>query len=479
MILANDTEGGANGDMAYGNGDLGTVLGMRGAGVVVKLQRTGDTVIIGKIRRWHECEKDSPGAKWEESLRGQDGRQGGWACGWMDWYPLRLGWATTVHKCLHPDTWIRTKKGLCKAKAVFSAHADQVWTGDSWAWVKAKAETVRPLVELTTQSGRQLRCSPEHPIWTNGGWIKAGDMEVGYYIPLQDPVGQIERQPWDSRWWLYGALLGDGWLCHPGGEIHFTKTDGEIQVKVAGIVEALGVHVGYRKDGRGLHWASAKLRREFPLGYERAANKSLPLVDRLTDGEVQSLLAGIWDTDGSVGSRGMTLTTKSEKLAHGVLTLMLGQGIKSSLSEYYSPKSGTYWQVRVGAVGIAEFKRLIPLQHQGKVTRLAELQFNRILQTWETDIIVGVTKLGEIPMVDLELESEPHQFWADGFITHNSQGLSMDNVQIDCRDRFFGNPNMAYVALSRARTPQGLRVVGGEFILGRQIKAAQEVKEWL
>jgi hypothetical protein len=55
----------------------------------------------------------------------------------------------------------------------------------------------------------------------------------------------------------------------------------------------------------------------------------------------------------------------------------------------------------------------------------------------------------------------------------------MDNVQVDCRDRFFGNPNMAYVALSRARTPQGLRVVGGEFILARQIKAAQEVREWL
>lgn len=98
MILANDTEGGADGDMAYGNGDLGVVEGMRGQGVVVRLQRTGETVIIGRIRRWHECEKDSPGAKWEDEMRGVDGTRGGWACGWMDWYPLRLGWATTVHK---------------------------------------------------------------------------------------------------------------------------------------------------------------------------------------------------------------------------------------------------------------------------------------------------------------------------------------------------------------------------------------------
>lgn len=62
---------------------------------------------------------------------------------------------------------------------------------------------------------------------------------------------------------------------------------------------------------------------------------------------------------------------------------------------------------------------------------------------------------------------------------HKSQGLTLDNVQIDIRDWFFGSPNMAYVALSRSRTPQGLTLVGPSQVLAKQIKLHPEVKEWI
>jgi ATP-dependent DNA helicase PIF1 len=41
-----------------------------------------------------------------------------------------------------------------------------------------------------------------------------------------------------------------------------------------------------------------------------------------------------------------------------------------------------------------------------------------------------------------------------------TQGLSLDKAQIDFRGVFFGHPASLYVALSRCRTPQGLRLVG-------------------
>lgn len=44
--------------------------------------------------------------------------------------------------------------------------------------------------------------------------------------------------------------------------------------------------------------------------------------------------------------------------------------------------------------------------------------------------------------------------------THKSQGLSLDRVQVNIRDPFFKTPGMVYVALSRARTAGGLRLVG-------------------
>lgn len=62
---------------------------------------------------------------------------------------------------------------------------------------------------------------------------------------------------------------------------------------------------------------------------------------------------------------------------------------------------------------------------------------------------------------------------------HKSQGLSLDRVQIDCRDGFFGSPSMAYVALSRARSVAGMRIVGDPSLLARRIKLNSAVKEWL
>lgn len=51
---------------------------------------------------------------------------------------------------------------------------------------------------------------------------------------------------------------------------------------------------------------------------------------------------------------------------------------------------------------------------------------------------------------------------------HKSQGLSLDHVQVTLGDHFFKTPGMLYVALSRARTPQGLRLVGSPTMLAER-----------
>lgn len=62
---------------------------------------------------------------------------------------------------------------------------------------------------------------------------------------------------------------------------------------------------------------------------------------------------------------------------------------------------------------------------------------------------------------------------------HKSQGLSLDSVQVDIRERFMGDPCMVYVALSRCRTPEGLRIVGTPEMLAQRCNIAEEVREWL
>lgn len=62
---------------------------------------------------------------------------------------------------------------------------------------------------------------------------------------------------------------------------------------------------------------------------------------------------------------------------------------------------------------------------------------------------------------------------------HKSQGLSLDRVQVDLRDKFWQSPAMSYVALSRCRTLDGLRVVINKDSFVRQVNADVRVKAWL
>lgn len=62
---------------------------------------------------------------------------------------------------------------------------------------------------------------------------------------------------------------------------------------------------------------------------------------------------------------------------------------------------------------------------------------------------------------------------------HKSQGLSLDNVQIMFHSQFWATPGMLYVALSRARTPQGLRLVGSPAQFESRININPDIRRWL
>ncbi len=62
---------------------------------------------------------------------------------------------------------------------------------------------------------------------------------------------------------------------------------------------------------------------------------------------------------------------------------------------------------------------------------------------------------------------------------HKSQGLTLDKVQIDFRDKFFSNPGSMYVALSRCRTPEGLRLVGSEEMMIKRTVLNEKVRRFL
>lgn len=62
---------------------------------------------------------------------------------------------------------------------------------------------------------------------------------------------------------------------------------------------------------------------------------------------------------------------------------------------------------------------------------------------------------------------------------HKTQGLTLDKVQIDLNQNFMSAPGMCYVAISRCKSPQGLRIVGSPALLGSRVKTDPAVQRWL
>lgn len=62
---------------------------------------------------------------------------------------------------------------------------------------------------------------------------------------------------------------------------------------------------------------------------------------------------------------------------------------------------------------------------------------------------------------------------------HRAQGLTLDRVQVDMRSWQWQKPSMGYVAVSRCRTPQGLRLVGMKEKVAKAFVCDPKVRNWL
>jgi ATP-dependent exoDNAse (exonuclease V) alpha subunit len=67
---------------------------------------------------------------------------------------------------------------------------------------------------------------------------------------------------------------------------------------------------------------------------------------------------------------------------------------------------------------------------------------------------------------------------AYGVTCHKTQGLSLDRVQVVYHSQFWSQVGMIYVALSRCRTPGGLRLVGTADQLRARINTNPKLARW-
>jgi hypothetical protein len=107
----------------------------------------------------------------------------------------------------------------------------------------------------------------------------------------------------------------------------------------------------------------------------------------------------------------------------------------------------------------------IPLEPGRKTQLKAEGNDHRISTNGKMEII------GTVEYMPLRV--------AYGSTVHKCQGLSLDEVQVNTRDHFFKTPGMLYVALSRCRSLDGLRIVGTVEGLKQRCTVDPKIRPWV
>lgn len=418
--------------------------------------------------------------------------------------PLKLAAAITIHKCLSGDTLVSTDRGLISIREI--KEGDSVVTADgSMRNVIASASVgKRNTLTIHTKGRREIRCTPEHRVLVirNNiqGWVEAqrlitgdllttqkrsaADCDISVVLPevvygsRSKVITAPSRMTEDFAWWL-GVMIGDGsYSDQTEGDFWLTTSSIEVRDRFIKITKSFGVNIAIRKNPRpnrhDLYFVSHPLRKWLAgigLGYDRAPTKTVPPAVFQSSLSIRaSLLRGLWDSDGSVRKGMLIFTTTSKLLVNAMHVMLDSLGIEArkmapQLTSYTKDgkkifTGNTSYQLRISAHAEPRFMELVGFTRLDRAQAWAAKNWTQekcdksSLVPW-TDEVVCVDNNGEVSDVyDLEVDTN-HNFFANGLLVSNSQGMSLDNVVVDLGFGAFA-AGQTYVSLSRARTLQGM-----------------------
>ena len=441
-------------------------------------------------KRWYAMCMDYVEGKTMRGLPYWDPRAEGTVIGEVRYMPLRLAYGSSYHKCINPASLVcDEKRGMIEASAI--QVGDRIATqGNVYATVTEVAQTQRPVCRVTTRNGYVLECSPEHRFPVNmQNLVEANSLVPGDMLGVSFQFLKTAVHPLNlDTAYLLGLLIGDGAIGDvKEGNVHFCSYNLALQNAFVKIVtDEFGIHVGRRRDGKGCFFTSKPLRQkllDWGLGYWTACYKEVPqAILSGTEDMAAAFLRGVMDTDGSVSRLGVVYSTSSETLSRQVQLLFLGLGIYSVRSTYRG-KQRDYYQIRIAGKSLQTFKSRVGFWRPDRARKLADMKPSRRVYYTDPCAIepVKTVEVSDIviPMVDFTVDCPNHVFYANGILTHNTQGLTLDNIQISISNYWAANPGMIYVALTRCRSAQGITIIGDVAQLSRRVKTARKVMPWV
>jgi replicative DNA helicase len=239
-----------------------------------------------------------------------------------------------------PEVW-----AMSEDQKIIKAQSDLVWS-----------KGVRQVFRVSLASGRSLRATPNHRVFTGDGWQTVSELKLGSRVAVGRQFPSIGNPVvWsDEQICLLGHLVGDGSYLK-NQPLRYTTASEANSKLVTECAIALGStvtrHAGRGNwhqlvfAGNGNRWHHTGVKawlRGLGIYDQRSHQKHLPpAVFQLSDAQIGLLLRHLWATDGCIyvrpahqrGGSAVNFSTCSERLARDVAALLLRLGIVARTSQ--------------------------------------------------------------------------------------------------------------------------------------------------
>ncbi len=302
------------------------------------------------------------------------------------------------------------------------------------------------LYRLTTQSGRVIEATAEHPFLTRTGWAPLSVLEINDRVAVvaeyKSLFGNVSTD--HNLIKILAYLIADGSLGNTSPV--FTKFDEEVREDFKQAVEAVGDGFAEYDSTKGIPHVRIKgksvgrynvLRflREHGLEGKLSAEKFIPdFVFGLRKDRLALFLNRLFSCDGSIEKKKISYSSKSIRLVRQLQHLLLRFGIVSLIRDKFI--DGQLYGAELYVAGKEDVLRFLDEigvfgEKQVAAERLRELLYSiRCMGTQLDrhgnilfDRIRSIEPLGIAPVYDLTIP-DTHNFVANDFVVHNSSFAS-------------------------------------------------------
>lgn len=379
-------------------------------------------------------------------------------------------------ECIAGDSLVWTKGGLRQMQEIYeSPHSIAVWNGAAFVNPvrKVKYEN-RDGFRIRLENGYNIKCSANHPLFTNCGWVEAKDLKAWHSIQLNigipDLFGQhamprgglINQMSEDFCEW-YGMMLADGSLSATSEHYRCRLSNSDSQVQNRFIELSKNIFgVVASVTGEETQFSSKPVAQYIKdLGFiangglGTATRKTIPAsIIRGKPNLLRALLRGL-TLDSHITDKGIMYGTQSTLMQEQIQQILLILGIESN--KMYTGSSiklniprrccGRFLSI----IGFVQRKRLLELSsllnersqwHEPRPFLSKPFVTIEHISAWQGDVY------------DLTMpETSPAQYVAQGMTVHNTgrpsssenafgTGSNAQNIAPSQRYVFVADPGM-------------------------------------